>query len=97
MQTSVVIPTYNRANDLQTVIHSIMIQTELPNEVIIVDDSSNENVKNMCMELRDILKEKNIDLTYVRNKKERSLTVARNIGAEYCTGDIILFLDDFYA
>lgn len=94
MQVSVIVPTYNRAKDLKAALDSIMIQTELPKEVIIVDDSINENVKDACMEITSKLKEKKIDLTYIRNKKERSLTVARNIGIDHCTGDIILFLDD---
>ena len=94
MQVSVIIPTYNRPNDLRTVLNSIIIQTVLPKEVIIVDDSSNEDVKSVCTEMKDRLQEKNIDILYVRNEKERSLTIARNIGIEHCTEDIILFLDD---
>ena len=88
MQISVIIPTYNRPNDLQTVLNSIIIQTVLPKEVIIVDDSSNEGVKSVCMGMRDELQEKNIDMFYVRNEKERSLRI------EHCTGEVILFLDD---
>ena len=32
-------------------------------------------------------------MRYIRNEKEKSLTVARNIGIEHAAGDIILFLD----
>jgi len=94
MQTSIIIPTYNRPNDLQTVLNSIIIQTVPPKEVIIVDDSSNEGVKSVCTEMSDRLQEKNIDLLYIRNNRERSSAIARNIGIEHCTGNIAMFLDD---
>lgn len=94
MQISVIIPTYNRPNDLKVVLNSIILQAELPKEVIIVDDSGNEDVKNVCIKAKDNLREKNIYLLYIRNKKERSLTIARNTGLQYCRADIILFLDD---
>ncbi|MDW8022450.1 MAG: glycosyltransferase, partial [Nitrososphaerota archaeon] len=42
----------------------------------------------------DKFKRLNIKLVYVRNYKEPSLTIARNIGVSIAKGDIILFLDN---
>ncbi|MCK5611736.1 glycosyltransferase family 2 protein [Candidatus Pacearchaeota archaeon] len=91
---TVIIPTYNRPDDLETVLNSIMAQTERPKEVLIVDDSSNELIENLCKKMSDNLHEKNINLLYIRNNRERSSAIARNIGIEHCTGNIVMFLDD---
>ena len=93
MQVSVIIPTYNRIKDVEECLGSIVPQTVLPSEVIIVDDSNNNEVENLIEHRRDELKEKDIDLRYIRNERERSLTIARNIGIENAISDVILFLD----
>ena len=93
MQVSVIIPTYNRVKDLDECLDSIMVQTKLPREVIIVDDSDNDEIENLVEHKRNEFKAKDILLKYIRNEKEKSLTIARNIGIENATGDIILFLD----
>lgn len=93
MQVSIVIPTYYRRKDVDECLDSIIIQTILPKEVIIVDDSDNNEIKNLIAYRKDEFKEKGILLKYIKNERERSLTIARNIGIENSVGDIILFLD----
>lgn len=93
MQVSVIIPTYYRRKDVDECLDSIIIQTTLPKEVIIVDDSDNEEIENLIERRKDEFKENDIDLRYIRNERENSLTIAENIGIENATGDIILFLD----
>jgi len=93
MQVSVIIPTYNRAKDVDECLDSIIIQTKLPKETLIVDDSSNDEVENLIEHRKYEFKEKNIILRYIRNVREKSLTIARNVGVENAAGDIILFLD----
>ena len=94
MQVSVIIPTYNRQKDLKTCLNSILHQTKLPREVIIVDDSDNDKIENLIKEENSSFGNKNIDLRYIRNKRGKSLTIARNVGIDNSTGDIVLFLDD---
>lgn len=94
MEVSVIIPTYNRVKDVDECLDSIILQRILPKEVIIVDDSDNDEIKNLVEHRKDKFKEKDIVLRYIRNEKEKSLTIARNIGIENATGDTILFLDD---
>ena len=93
MQASVVIPTYHRKKDVNECLDSIIAQTTLLKEVIIVDDSSDDEVKNLIKQRKEEFKEKGMSLKYIRNERERGLTIARNIGIENATGDIILFLD----
>jgi glycosyltransferase involved in cell wall biosynthesis len=94
MQVSVVIPTYNRIKAVDECLDSIIAQTTSPKEIIIVDDSDNDEIENLIEHRKDEFNENNILLKYIRNKKEKSLTIARNIGIENAGGDIILFLDD---
>jgi GT2 family glycosyltransferase len=94
MQVSVIIPTYNRVKDVDGCLDSVTVQTTLPKEVIIVDDSDNDEIENLIEQRKDEFNEKDMVLKYIRNEKEKSLTIARNIGIENATGDIILFLDD---
>lgn len=92
MQVSIIIPTYNRVKLLEETLDSINIQTTLPKEILIVDDSDNDKIENLIEQRKNEFKE--IPLKYIRNKKEKSLAIARNIGIENATGDILLFLDD---
>ena len=94
MQVSIIIPTYNRVNDLEETLDSIVSQTTLSKEILIVDDSNNDEIENLIEYRKKEFEEKEILLKYIRNKKEKSLTIARNIGIENAIGDIILFLDD---
>ena len=45
MTLSIIIPTKNRPEELFLLIKSIINQIKLPNQVIIVDQSSKENIK----------------------------------------------------
>lgn len=94
MQISIVIPTYNRVRELEDCLGSIIFQTIAPYEIIIVDDSIDNNIKNLIDIKNDVFQKKKISLHYIKNNKERSLTIARNIGVQFAKGDIILFLDD---
>jgi len=94
MQVSVIIVTYNRIRDLSKCLNSILVQASLPQEVLIVDNSSNDQVENLIKEKKDKFNKSSIFLKYKRNAKENSLTTARNIGIKNVSGEIILFLDD---
>ncbi len=93
MQVSIIIPTYNRVKDLDACLDSIINQILLPKEIMIVDDSDNDEIENLIEQREKEFKEKNMFLRYIRNEKEKSLTISRNTGVENTTGDIILFLD----
>jgi len=93
MRVSVIVPTYFRAHDLSELLDSILRQTVKPFEVIVVDDTPNDSVKEVCDKFREIFREFGIDLIYVRNPRERSSAIARIVGAERAKGDIIMFFD----
>jgi len=88
---SVIIPTYNRMEHLQLAIESVLSQTFSDFELIVVDDGSTDNTKEM-------ISQKYLDkLTYVwQENQERS--TSRNNGVSLARGKYIAFLDsdDFW-
>ncbi|MFA6922755.1 MAG: glycosyltransferase [Bacteroidales bacterium] len=94
MKISVAIPTYKRINDLKECLDSILIQTILPVEVIVVDNENSPTTEDAInLEIKKF-ESKGIKLKYIANTIENSLTVARNLGVKNTTGDIVSFLDD---
>jgi glycosyltransferase involved in cell wall biosynthesis len=91
---SIVIPTYNRAHLISKAIESVIAQTYSDWELIIVDDGSTDNTK----ELVDNYCNKDNRIRYIyQENAERS--VARNNGIDHAKGEFICFLDsdDYYA
>jgi len=86
--TSVIICTRNRYKDVLPCIESITIQTHLPDEVLIVDGSDDD-------QLDIFLKDTPFDALPIRYiHTEPGLTRQRNIGIEIASGEIIFFFDD---
>jgi glycosyltransferase involved in cell wall biosynthesis len=83
---SIIIPTYNRANFLPNAIQSVINQTFQDWELIIIDDGSIDNTKEVVFEFNDSR------IIYIyKDNNERS--AARNTGIENAKGDFICFLD----
>src|SRR6185503_8842162 len=85
---SIIIPVYNRSQLLCEAIDTILIQTHQHFEIIIVDDGSTENIKQ-------VLGEKYNDqqkIKYFRKQNEER-GAARNFGLARATGDYAVFFD----
>ena len=85
---SVIIPTYNRANLISKAIKSVLYQTYKNWELIVIDDGSTDNTKDIVEEFQ---KEDNRIIYLKQKNKERS--AARNNGIRNSKGDFICFLD----
>ena len=85
---SVVIATKNRFKDIIRCIESILVQTLLPDEIVIVDSSNTDELKS---NLDDLLHDK---ITFKYIHAPLSLTQARNAGVRERIGNIVIFLDD---
>jgi GT2 family glycosyltransferase len=98
MKVSVIIPTFYRGKDLARLLDTLLEQTVKPIEVIIVDDTPASMIKQVVEDQVIIARRKNVDLIYVENPGERSITIARNIGVRTAKtragSDIVLFLDN---
>ena len=85
MKISVVIPTYNHAQWLPESIESALNQTLAPHEIIVVDDGSKDNTKEVVARYPHPVK-------YVYQENS-GLSAARNKGIEVASGDWIALLD----
>src|SRR3989344_5064248 len=86
---SVIIPTYNRAEDLKITLSSFKSYFPKLNEIIIIDQSPNQDTKKII----SLFKSKK--LRYFHSKIP-SLTASRNIGISKLSksSKIVCFLDD---
>ncbi len=84
---SVVIPTYNRANDLVKAIASVLMQTYPVTEILVCDDGSTDNSKELVIAINDP-KVKWIDCGI-----NGGPAIPRNIGIKQSQGDWVAFLD----
>ena len=82
---SVIIPTYNRAGFVSQTLQSVLDQTYERMEIVVVDDGSIDNTREVLREYQDKIK-------YIyQERSERSK--ARNEGFRHSQGDYIAFLD----
>jgi len=84
---SVIIPTYNRADLITRAISSVLNQTYKSFEIIVIDDGSTDNTKEV---LKSYIEKKQIKYLYQQN---HGPAAARNLGIKYSKGELIAFLD----
>lgn len=86
---AVIIPTYNRFEDLDLTLKSLALFFKSLNEIVIVDQSNNNKTRNLIKNL----KVKNIKYVF---SKIPSISISRNIGVKYVSksSKFICFLDD---
>jgi len=87
---TLIIPTFNRPNDLQKCLISVVNSTRKPDEVIIVDDAGKYDLSDI---VKEILVDK-IEYKIIKNEKNVGHSTSRNIGIKNSKGDLIFFLDD---
>jgi glycosyltransferase involved in cell wall biosynthesis len=84
---SVVIPVYNRPDELKRAIRSVLAQTFQQFEIIVTDDGSEVDIKTLCGSFEDDR------IRYVRNDEHTNANIARNRGIKAARGDYIAMLD----
>jgi len=82
---SVVIPSYNSAACLAGAIESVLAQTRPADELIVVDDGSEDNTGEVCVRFAGRVR-------YIRQENAGAST-ARNTGIAAARGDWLAFLD----
>lgn len=88
IKVSIIIPVYNVEKYLKRCLDSVLCQTYTNFEVILVDDGSTDNSRDICDEYKKY--DKRIKVIHKNNE---GVSVARNKGIEVATGKYILFLD----
>ncbi|MGB9592367.1 MAG: glycosyltransferase family 2 protein, partial [Candidatus Kryptoniota bacterium] len=86
---SVIIPTYNRADLLPRAIRSVLAQTFTDFELIVVDDGSIDNTR----EVVDKFTHLDARVKYIWEPNSGRPAVPKNKGIENASGEYIAFLD----
>ena len=87
---SVIIPCYNSESTISRCLESIFYQTELPDEIIIIDDNSNDKTLSEI----ELSKEKSpIKIKTLKNDENKGPGYCRNKGWEAAESAYIAFLD----
>lgn len=89
-ESSFVIATRNRPDDLLKTVRSLVAQTVLPAELVVVDSSDETPTR---AEIEALCSSAGIKLDY-HHPAPRGLTVQRNVGIDRSTGDPVFFVDD---
>ncbi|MCX6779323.1 MAG: glycosyltransferase family 2 protein, partial [Candidatus Magasanikbacteria bacterium] len=84
---SVIVPTHNRVKALQNCLISLFSQTLSPQEIIVVNDGSDDGTKNYLLGL-------GVKIKVINHEKNLGQSAARNSGIKIAKGDTLVFIDD---
>ena len=87
MKYSIIIPVFNRPDEVDELLESLCSQTRKDFEVVIVEDGSKKTCKDVCDKYADIL-----DLHY-HFKENSGPGQSRNYGVERAKGEYVIILD----
>lgn len=87
---SVIVPTYNRANQLNTCLSSLFEQDYADEyEVVVVDDGSNDETRKLLQKFS----RKYPNLKVIRNQENKGSYYSRNLGVSFSKGNVVAFTD----
>lgn len=87
MRYSVIIPVYNRPDEVNELLESLTRQTRKDFEIIIVEDGSQRKSEDIVEKFKGKL-----NLQYIE-KNNSGPGLSRNVGAAYSKGDFLIFFD----
>lgn len=88
LSVSVIISTHNRTDILPRTLYSIMQQTYKCAEIIVVDDSDNDDTEKLIKALNSK------KITFYKERQNYGGGVSKKTGYLHANGDIIIFSDD---
>lgn len=89
-KVSVIMPVYNAEKYLSEAIESVLKQTYADFELLLIDDRSTDNSKEICVEYS---KKDNRIVLLENNSESHGPGPTRNVGLDYATGEYIYFMD----
>lgn len=87
-KVTIIVPVYNMETYLERAVESLLSQTYMNTEIILVNDGSTDGGPKLCDEY-----ERHYDHISVVHKKNGGLSSARNAGIAHASGDYIIFPD----
>jgi len=84
---TVIVTAYNRVNTISRTMQSIIKQTYVNIEIVVIDDGSDDNT----VELLEKIEDKRIRI--IRHSKNQGVTAAKNTGLDNIRGEWFVFVD----
>ena len=81
---SVIVCAHNEARFLPACLHSLLAQTRVPDEIVVVNNASTDETRAVAQQIPHL---------YVVDEPRKGLVVARETGRRAATGDILVYLD----
>ncbi len=93
MKFSLIIPVYNRPDEIKELLESLMIQSfQQGFEILIIEDGSEHNSESIVINFQKIASNRGIELRYFL-KQNTGAGMSRNYGMQKATGDYFIILD----
>lgn len=89
---SVIIPCFNVQDTVERAVNSVIDQTELPLEIILIDDMSTDSTWLKLYDIKEMY-EKIVPIHIFKNEFNKGAGETRNYGWDMAKGDYIAFLD----
>ena len=86
---SIIIPVYNTADYLDTCMQSVVSQTYINLEIIVIDDASTDSSSSIL----DHWTHKDPRIQVIHKQCHSGVSASRNIGLQHATGEFIAFVD----
>ena len=81
---SVIVCAHNEARFLPACLHSLLAQTRVPDEILVVNNASTDETRAVAQQIPHVL---------VVDEPRKGLVVARETGCRAATGDLLVYLD----
>ena len=92
MRVSVVIPVYNERGSIVEIVRRV-VNTGIPNELIIVDDCSRDGTAEILRDIKDGWTDKNCNLVIDSHSRNVGKGAALRSGFQHVTGDVVIVQD----
>jgi len=92
MRVSVVIPVYNERGSIVEIVRRV-VNTGIPNELIIVDDCSRDGTAEILRDIKDGWTDKNCNLVIDSHSRNLGKGAALRSGFQHVTGDVVIVQD----
>ncbi len=90
---SIVIPTYNRAKELERCLRSLFTLDYPCLEIIVVDDASTDETNRTLQRMAQEAAAHVLEMRVVRHEKRQGVGISRNTGTEVAQHDLIAYID----
>ena len=84
MRFSVIVCAHNEARYLPACLHSLLSQTRLPDEIVVVNNASTDATRAVALEVPHVR---------VVDEPRKGLVIARDTGRRFTQGDVLVYLD----